>query len=147
MSVEDVVIGVTSLDDARPAYTEAEDFYEGNAREAFANAQVEQDLAKTGDKYRVNLARRIVNLLANKIKVASVSVPGDDAATAQLEAIRTAMDSIVYDKALITKVCTFGDAYLLVWPCDPEDETEDEDVREAGVKLTIQSPTSVRMIY
>lgn len=148
MSTPDVVYGVISLDNAAPRYIEAEEMFNGTAEEFFASSEVEQAIARTGSMGRVNLVKRITTTVANRVKLASVSVPGDsEEINSRLDLIREANDMDVFEKILIRKTLMYGDSYVLVWNVDEEDATEDEDMREAGVSLDYNSPICMRMIY
>jgi hypothetical protein len=148
MSIAEVVHGCIALDKARPQYIGAEEMYEGTAEEFFASTQVEREVAKTGSMGRVNLVKRITTTVANRVKLAAVSVPdGNEEINARLDLIREANDMDVYEKTLIKKTLMYGDSYISIWNVDEEDLTEDENMREAGVSLNYNSPLCMRMIY
>jgi len=148
MSITDVVHGVMALDNARSKYIEAEEMFNGTAQEFFTTTQIEREVAKTGSMGRVNLVKRITTTVANRIKLAAVSVPdGGEQVNSLLDFIREANNMDIYEKTLIKKTLMYGDSYISIWNVDEEDLTEDEAMREAGVSLSYNSPLCMRMIY
>lgn len=148
MSILDVVAGVNALDNARPKYEEAEAMYEGTAKEVFASSQVANEIRKSGELGKVNLIKRITTTVANRVKLASVSVAdGSEEINSLLDQIREANDMDIYEKLLIRKTLMYGDSYQVVWLVDPDDVTEDEDLRDVGVSLDYNSPLTMRMMY
>jgi hypothetical protein len=148
MSIQDTVAGVIALDEARANYIEAEEMYSGTASETFANSQIEREIARTGAMGKVNLVKRITSTVANRIKLSAVTVPeASEEVNNRLDLIREANDMDVYEKILIRKTLMYGDSYITVWNIDPDDDTENDSMREAGVSLDYNSPLSMRMIY
>jgi hypothetical protein len=81
-----------------------------------------------------------------------------DAVNARLEEIRLANGADIHEPMVIKKCFTFGDAYVLVWPVESDDdadqvdgETQDaaaaEELRAVGVELSYQSPVNCRVMY
>lgn len=148
MSILDVVTGVIALDRARPHYEEAEDMFNGTAEEIFASASVRHEIAKSGEIGKVNLVKRVTTTVANRVKLASVSAPdGNEQVQEVLDLIREANDMDVYEKLIIRKTLMYGDYYVVAWQVDPDDDSEDDDLRAAGVSLDCNSPLQMRMIY
>lgn len=148
MPLPDLLSAWRELEDACPAYDLAEDFFMGEVDELFASDAWRQAIAKTGDGYRFNFAKTPVTVMADRVEISKVYVPGDETSTAAIEDIWDANDLDVHYALLFTKCFYLGDAYFMVWPSDPDtpDETDDELVL-AGVEFTYQDPRHCRVIY
>lgn len=150
MSVEDVVRGMRALDEAAPAYEEAERYYEGCVTEVFADAKVAHKLAKYGASFKANFAKIPVRAIANKLKITSISVPGEDKATDRITEIRELLGLPSEEKVIHRKAGEYGDAFVLVQPVDAEDDPttiDDDPTIKAGWELNWNSPLCMRVIY
>lgn len=147
MSVPDLVYGVIEIDKHLPAYIEAEEMYNGTAKEYFANDDVGRKLESTGQIGRFNFIKRVINTVANRIKISQVNAVDNDAVQELLDAIREANEMDLYDNTIIKKTLMYGDSYVLIWKVPAESGVEDDDMMEAEVSLTFNSPRCMRMIY
>lgn len=159
MSVEDVVRGMRALDDAAAAYEEAESYYEGRAHEVFADPKIARRLGQYGASFRANFAKVPVNAIANKLKITSITVPGNDKATTRIGEIRELLGLAPEEKAIHRKAGEYGDAFVLVLPVDAvtedgseplEDDpttSDDDPTLQAGWGLFYNSPLCARIIY
>ncbi len=161
MSVEDVVRGMRALDEAAPAYEEAERYYEGCANEVFADPKIARRLGQYGASFRANFAKVPVNAIANKLKITSISVPGNDKATDRISEIRDLLGLVPEEKTIHRKAGEYGDAFVLVLPVDvdpePSDDvdvitddpatTDDDPTIQAGWGMFYNSPLCARIIY
>lgn len=151
--IEDVLHGWAELEDAYPAYREAEVYYRGHPEEVFADARVAALVAKSGERYRFNFAKTPVNVLASRVSLAAVTVPGAETTTAELDAVLDANDMDVHFPDAFLKAFEFGDCYLMAWPLDPDEEMDttgslaDMELVAAGVEITVHDPKHTRMIY
>lgn len=148
MPLPDLLSAWAELEDACPAYDVAEDFFQGEVDEVFASDQWRQAIAKTGDGYRFNFAKTPVTVMADRVEISKVYVPGDETSTNAIQDIWDANDLDVHYALLLTKCFYLGDAYFMVWPTPPDtpDETDDELVA-AEVEFTYQDPRHCRVIY
>lgn len=149
MPLADLLSAWAELEAACPDYDEAEDFFEGEVPEVFASDRWREAIAKTGDAYRFNFAKTPVTVMADRVELSKVYVPGDEAATAAIEDIWDANDLDVHYAHLLTRCFTFGDAYFMVWPVDdgPTPDETDDELQAAGVEFTYQDPRHCRVIY
>lgn len=145
MSVQDLIRGLTELGLSEDAYLKAQNYYEGRVGEFFASDQLRRRIAKTGSRYKFNLAKTPVRALANRVEVAAVSVPNNTAATAKIEQIWKANDLGNNAPNLHLRTFEYGDGYMMVWGVD-EDETN-PDLLAAGVRVCFKSPLNTRMLY
>lgn len=150
MSVEDVVRGMRALDEAAPAYEEAERYYEGRAHEVFAASKIARLLGQYGASFRANFAKIPVNAIANKLKITSITVPGNDKATKRIAEIRELLGLVSEEKEIHRRAGEYGDAFVLVLQVDAEDDpttVDDDPTIQAGWELNYNSPLCMRVIY
>lgn len=150
MSVTDLITGWKAMEDALPAYLLAETYYEGRAKELFANARIENKLQAVAGRYQFNLAKTPVQVLADKIELAAVTGPTDDV-TNRIKEISEANNLDVEFPDLVRLALEYGDAYVMAWPLDPEDTPDDvqpdPELEAAQVELVVHSPKHARMMY
>lgn len=145
--IDDLLAGWAELEASHDQYEEAEAYYEGKTEEWFSSARIRQAVAATGARYRFNLAKTPVNVMADRVELSAVTVPDDGTASQLIEAVWDANDLDVHYPDLFQKMFTYGDAYLQVWPVLEADETLDGELFIAGVELTVHGPKHCRVIY
>ncbi|MCE7081154.1 hypothetical protein [Streptomyces sp. ST2-7A] len=146
----DLLDALEALDAALPGYEEARLYYEGDIGEFFEDPRLEEELRGTAVAYRFRLARTPVTALASRIRIASISVPGNTQATEAIARIRKANDMDNLESDLIRDMLADGDAYVLVWPYEHDDDPDDagdDELVEAGIEISYNSPTCGRMLY
>lgn len=150
MSLTDLITGWKAMEDALPDYLRAETYYEGKAEEVFASVRIEQKLRTTANRYRFNLAKTPVQVLADKIELAAVT-GGTDAVTEKIKEISDANNLEVEFPDLIRMALEYGDSYLMAWLLDPEDTPADvqpdPELEAARVELVVHNPKHNRMMY
>lgn len=167
----DLIDGFRSLQGALPAYTRAEQMYDGDVGEVFSSPFVRQLLNRAGvdNLDELNYARIPVDTIANRLLVTAVTAsPAEEEAEIGLrDAVATtaagaaaSRGKALVDRAqetvnhLVTRnqlnaegkslhldVSKFGDGYLFVWP------VVDEAGAVVDVDLLVNSATNVRVIY
>lgn len=161
MATEDLMRGLSELDEEFEGYVKADRYYEGDPDEFFASARLARLLAAAGERFRINLAKTPVDVVANRLRLASVSVPGDDAATALIEEIHNANDLDLHGPNFSRRATEYGDCYAIVWPfvddaeesdededgADPSDDQLDGEAVDAQVEISYVDPMHGRMIY
>jgi hypothetical protein len=152
--ITDLIAGWAALEAALPRYQEAEDYFDGCVDEVFASPRVRMLLASTGERYRFNLAKTAVQVMADRVELSAVTAPDNPTASARIEEIWDANDLDVHYPDLIKKVFIYGDAYFQVWPVladaepvDPGETIADDQLVVAGVELSVLSPKHCRVIY
>lgn len=145
MSIQDLIRGLTEMGLAEEQYVQAQKYFDGRVGEFFASDQLRRRIAKTGSRYKFNLAKTPVKALANRVEIAAVSVPGNEAATAKVEQIWKANDLGNNAPNLHLRTFEYGDGYMAVLEVD-EDET-DPELLAAGVRVCYKSPLNTRMLY
>lgn len=150
--INDLIAGWTELQDALPGYLEAERYYEGDVDEVFANPVARAAIARTGERYRFNLAKTPVNVMADRVEIASIIAPDSDAVSQTIEDIWDANDMAVHYPDLFRMSFEYGDAYLQVWPVEEEQGDDDvmvadDTLRRVRVELTSHHPKNCRVVY
>lgn len=148
----DLMEGMRALDDAAPHYAKLWKYFAGELPEQFSSARLKALIEKSAKDYRMRLARVPVESLSNRVGINSIVSSRGDTVNARIEEIRQANDMELQEPYLHERLFTFGDAYLLVWPVDPEDVerdpvSADTDTAAVGVEFAYQSPVSCRALY
>ncbi len=132
--------GIEQLDEARPNYRQAQDYYDGTVPEIFASARLRRALEDTGVDFRLNFSKTPVDAVVDRLEIAAIT-GADDAHTQLISQVwaGNGMDLEALD--LHRRACTLGDAYLIVLP------TEDDNGTVVGVEMHYNSPQTVRAIY
>lgn len=154
----DLLEGWKALEDTQDAYVQAMNYYAGKAAERFVNERIRALVERKGQTYQFRLAAVPVKVMAKRCRIATVT--GEtDAVNARLEEIRQANQADQYEPLIIRKMFTYGDAFALIWPVDREEagraqvdgETTDvaaeEELADAAVEISYQSPLHARVIY
>lgn len=153
--INDLLTGWAELNEAYPGYAEAETYYEGRPEEVFAlDPLIAAKLRKGGEAYRFNFAKTPVNVLAQRLNLAALSVPGNETAQATLDEVMDANDMDVHFPEVFLRAFEFGDAYLMAWPTPKPAEDEeavgsqlDAELLASGVEITYHSPKHTRVVY
>lgn len=143
----DIAVLLKEIEEARPHYEKADRYSRGKVSEVWANKRLERVMRRSADKYRVNIARRPIDAVLDRLEIISVAAesategadPADDPMTKVLNQViwdGNELDLKIPDA--LDWAETFGDAYLICWP-RPEDEQ--------GVDVIPNNPKSVRVIY
>ncbi|GAA1281375.1 hypothetical protein [Saccharothrix xinjiangensis] len=139
----DIAVGLDTLDELAPDYTRAQQYFEGKVPEFFASVRLRRALARTGTAYRLNFAAIPVRAAASRIRVASITCPGNDAATKWLARQWERNELDLYMPDLILRACEYGDAYLIAWPADDDaNEADQEDLADPVGVLPVPRATT-----
>lgn len=135
----DLMRAVHEIRENAPAYRLAEAFYLGTVEEAFCSEAVRRALhgAAEGD-FDINLARRPVDAVLDRLGITAVQVPKNEEATRRLvDEVWMPNRMSRYSKTLNWAACTYGDAYLIVWPGETD----------GTVEIHYNSPENTRVFY
>jgi hypothetical protein len=140
--VSDLIDGLAALDDNADEYIKAAAYFQGTVTEVFwSDDSLTRRLQADGRRYRVNMAKVVVDAVADRLEIAAVTVPNDKAATARLQQDVWDANQLTLETPEINRwACAYGDAYLLVWP------TED-DAGHTTVQVLYNNPITTRIIY
>lgn len=136
--MSDLTNGLGALSHATRDYDLATMYYIGNVPEVFVSTRLQRIFATSSRDFYLNYSKVCVNARLERIKVAAVTVPGDDAATALLQsAVWDFNDLLLHQKRIHETALSLGDSYVIVWPSDDGQ----------GVKVSFNHPQGCRLIY
>lgn len=140
--MSDLTTAVAQMQESEGDYERAHAYYTGKVPEHFGSRWMRRKLERVLTAYKLNLAKIPVNVVADRLEVAAVTVPGDDTLTKILQTeVWDANDLLLEAPGFMRRACEYGDSYALVWPEANEDgETE-------GVRISYHSPMEARMVY
>lgn len=119
--MSELMQAVQAVSAAAPGYVRGDRFYRGEVSEVFASNLIKRLVGDSAKEYKVNLARRVVDAVLDRLKIASVSVPGDKAATEKLQQVWDRNHFGRSAKTLHRRTLSQGDTYVYV-EADPDDE-------------------------
>lgn len=135
---DDLTAAVTAIDAAAPAYEKAESMYCGEVDEVFASTRIKRILNDSSTEYRINLARRVVDAVLDRVRILTISIPDNPDGTRRLiEEFWTPNRVARLVKQVHRGALKFGDAYLFVW----DGETDN------SARAYYNSPLGVRAFY
>jgi hypothetical protein len=124
---------------AEPAYREAELYSRGRKNEVWATAKLAKLLSQSANRYRVNIARRPIDAVLDRLEVIGVAVTDSPEQTVRLQQIYDDNELDLELPDALDKAETFGDAYLVEWP-QPDSGGQKVDV-------FVNDPVGMRIIY
>lgn len=139
----DLLTGIESLDEAEPELIRAKEFFEGTSPEYFSSRRVASRLSTQSGQFRINVARKAVTAVTDRLEIASVVVEGNEAATKKLAEIMTDNDMALEGPIVHTKTCEFGDDYVFLAEGD-DDGTVAIDRSGALTTRIVYDPESPR---
>lgn len=136
-SVSDVLEGLEALAEAEPGYRDAKNYFEGTTPEYIASAALARRLAAQGSKFRINLAKKPVTAVTDRMEIAAVTVPDNTGATARLQAEVWDRNELGLEMPIILqRACEFGDEYVFLAEGD-----------DGGVEIERSGALSTRILY
>jgi len=150
--MSDLTAGLYAITGALPEYKLARKFFTGEAKELFANPRIAAQLRSSADRYRVNLAKRPVLAIHDRLEIASVSVSVDGEESNEaltelfMDKVYRANEQDIEIPDALLKALTYGDAYLVVWPTPGQDLDEASPVADS-VDVFLHAPEGMRAIY
>lgn len=137
--MSDLTRGLEEIDAAQARYVIARDYYDGRIDEVMSVASgLTLKLARAAARYRINFAKTPVNVVADRMEIAAVSVPGDETATNVLESAVWKRNQLLLETPDANRMaCMYGDYYIVVWP----------GMVEGEVDVFFNSPVGMRLIY
>lgn len=133
----------TIADGLEAEYVKGRDYYLGTRAEVFASAAVRRLLKDTAEAAPISLAHIPVDVIADKVELASLTAKEATAAAA-LTAVADANDLDDEADDIILKACYYGDYYAIV---DPIAEDNDGRIAPEDIKLVGSSPLTTTMVY
>lgn len=136
--MSDVAYGFEQLSAAAPGYEEAHSYYDGTVGEVFGSRLMQRMLRKQGKPFKVNVIKSVVDAVADRLDLMSMTVANDAPAEALLARIVDENKLTFEASPIHHRACEFGDAYVMVW--------EGSDEGDLPV-INYHSPMSMRLIY
>src|SRR5437868_6405680 len=128
--------GIEELDDARPDYRTAQQYYDGDVPEVFASARLRRALEDTGVDFRLNFAKTPVDAVVDRLEIAAITA-ADEQHTEAIAKIWADNGMDLEAPDIHRHACTQGDAYLFVLPIEDDQETV------VGVEMHYNGPQTV----
>lgn len=164
----DLQAALDELGASADGYEEAEQYFEGTYPEYFASIRMRRAMRRTGARFRLNFARGPVRAVADRLEIAAITCNNEDADRV-LQDLWEDNELDIEAPTIHERGCEFGDAYVIMWPSDPDDdepagayEHDDRDTFEGenepnlvdtdndgilNVDIFYNSPQSVRVFY
>lgn len=145
MPIEDLMRGLSDLDDARFDYELAELYYKGRNPELFASAKIARALRAYEARYRLRMSKIPVDAVANRLEIAAVTVAAPSTDSDPDESLNQFIQDEIRDNhemeleedQIHKKASMFGDAYLIV----------DQDPITDDLTFYYNSPFECRVLY
>lgn len=138
MPTSDLTQAIHEMDQHAPELERAGQYYRGEIPEYFGSIRLRGVLKDAAERYRLNLAKTPVNVVANRLEIAAATVPDNDQITAILQADVWDANELTFEMPnVIRNTCRDGDGYLLVW----------EGAEDGTVEVSYNSPRGSRMLY
>lgn len=138
--MSDLTRAVSEVKAALPKYRQAHGFYDGSVNEVFSSPLLARLIGSTARDFNINLARRVVDAVLDRLKIGSITVADDDTATAKLNEIFLDNKMGLITKRVHRVALSEGDAYMVVWP-----DTDGDS--QSGVEIYLHDPTGMRVFY
>lgn len=146
------VAAVAEIREYAGGYARANAYDEGSRAEVFAHPAIARALAKAGVRFNINIARRPIDAVMDRLDIAAVTVvedepaeegeptpdtPGDTATDVLIEQVMKPNELDIELPGAVRKALAYGDGYLLVWPGEDE----------GSVDVFFEAPTYSRLFY
>ncbi|MEU3157745.1 phage portal protein [Streptomyces griseoincarnatus] len=132
------------LEEAKPAYVEADKFYTGSFAEPFQSVVMQRLLMRKEVNYKAVLSAVPVDAVVEKLEIVDIQT-NEEFATEGIQDVWKANQMQFVHKSAILAAEKFGDAYIFVWPEYESDTTVLDPA--TGVVTAYQSPLKVRVFY
>jgi hypothetical protein len=139
----DLELALEELADSDGAYQTAEQYYKGTRAEANASIRLRRAMARTGQSFRMNFAKKPVEAVTERLEIAAVTSP-TSGAQAKIDDLWRDNKLGRQSKTIMRNAGKFGDAYVIVWP-SPDDDPDADGI--GSVDIFYNSPRSCRVFY
>ena len=139
----DLELALSELGDADGGYERAEQYYKGTRAEVSASIRLRRAMARTGQSFRMNFARKPVDAVTERLEIAAVT-SATSGAQAKIDDLWRDNKMSRQSKTIMRNAGKFGDAYVIVWP-SPDDDPDADGIR--NVDIFYNSPRTCRLFY
>lgn len=140
----DLATALDELKRTHGAYEKAADYASGEVSEVFASVRLRRALRRSGLTYQFNLAKTPITAVVERLKITSITSE-DETQKPLIEQLWDDNKFSLQGTNILRKACTFGDAYVLVWPDD--DATDSGEGMSKRVNMFFQDPRTCRVFY
>lgn len=140
---KDLQRALTLIDNKRDEYEKARDYYNGTRAEVSASKAIRAMIEKNAEASPICLAHIPVDVIADKVELASLTA----AEKAAADALAIIVDKNNLDDEAddwVRKAAYFGDYYVIA---DPTAEDNDGNIAPEDIKTVGSSPLSTVMVY
>lgn len=137
--MSDLTDGFKAVADAADGYVRAHAYFTGDVDEVMPAASLRYArMAEASRRYRLNFSKTPVTVVADRLEIAAISVPGDEKATEALQTLVWDANRLLLETPNANRnTCAYGDYYMVVWPGE----------KDGAVDVWFNSPVTMRMIY
>lgn len=144
--VEDLKHGLDALNEAVTDYDTAHRYYKGDVGEFFTSARLQRLFRTATADINFNFAKMPVDAVANRLEIAGITTT-DEGANALLQRVWEDNALDLEAPSIMRRACEYGDAYVIVWPAEREDQALDSESNTASVVVYFNSPVTTRIVY
>lgn len=144
------------LEAHKPAYIEANKYYNGSFQEPFQSLLMQRILVTKEVNYKAVLSAVPVDAVVEKLEIVDIQANDEEVTDILQDDVWKANQMQFVHKTAILAAEKFGDAYIFLWPemgdveqyAEEEAQAADAPVQEVtGVVASYQSPLKVRVFY
>lgn len=139
----DLELALAELAESDGAYKTAEQYYKGTRAEVSASIRLRRAMARTGQSFRMNFAKKPVEAVTERLEIAAVT-SSTSGAQAKIDALWRDNKLGRQSKTIMRNAGKYGDAYVIVWP-SPDDDPDADGIGK--VDVFYNSPLSCRVFY
>ena len=114
----DLAIAVSHLTAKKPRYDALWSYYDGAQPLVYSSAKLKEIFHGLDANFTENWCAVVVDSVLDRLDLRDLSVPGDDAATEALRALREQSGLVDDEHAIHESLCVTGEAFVLAWPDD-----------------------------
>lgn len=141
--VTDLGEALDTMKNAAPGYAKAKAYSEGPLTEVLVSRKLRRLLKKDGRDFVDRLGDVVIDAVANKLKMTSIS-SDTEARTARIAEVDEAAGMALIRPAVNRRALQLGDAYLLAWPAP---DADGDTVNPDQVRVSVWDPTTARVLY
>lgn len=141
-TIDDITQALGSMGKSYAGYEKADLYAKAVVPEVFASQRQRRAMQRSGITYQLNFAKTVIESVVDRLDIASITCD-DQVSDEEIQAIREANKLGLQITNWLRKACTFGDAYVIVWP----KEGAEEPYKPEDIRMHYQDPRTVRVFY
>jgi hypothetical protein len=140
---DDIAEALEAMKKACHGYDKAQEYYEAAVPELFASQRLRRAMLRSGMSFQLNFARIVVDSVVDRLEIASVTSDDESGPDEAIQALSEANKLELQGANIMRKGCTYGDAYVMVWPR----EGSTAPYQPEDIQVIYQDPRTVRVFY